>query len=252
MLEALIVEHHLELSEASFIMFWKKGWRPDADNILTGARIKKASEVDQELEEFDFAVFLNFELWNETKISDEQKQIIIDHELWHAAPEMDRDGEQKKDDRGRFCWRLRKHPITEFPEIISRYGLKKVTGLNARLLAALDDEKGRSEVAADTNDSKRPLLQQAERKGSEAAPATAPDKPASEPEAWRNHKLAVLKGKLTEKQFDALEATHLKTLGDLQAKMNQHGGFWARELGVHGRHTLAIEDAFNAYIMAQQ
>jgi hypothetical protein len=49
-----------------------------------------------------------------------------------------------------------------------------------------------------------------------------------------------------------LEATHLATLGDLQAKMNIHGEWWFKELGVHGRYSTAIEDAFNQYIMAQQ
>lgn len=258
-LEGLIesVEQFEPLAEARFVMCYQKGWRPDADGILIRAKIKKASDLDKELgKEFDFAILLNDDLWNATKITDEAKEIDIFHELCHAAPEMDRDGEQKKDDRGRFCWRLRKHVIQEFPEVITRYGLKKIVGLNAAAIAALDDVKAREEAAKDKADGpgKRPLIEAAE-KNAAAAPTAATKgdaKPADGADAWKLHKLAVLKGKLTEKAFDALEATHLKTLGELQAKMNQHGQFWAKELGVHGRHSTAIEDAFNQYLMAQQ
>ncbi len=82
-----------------------------------------------------------------------------------------------------------------------------------------------------------PLLDQAEK----ADPGS---------EAWKLHKLAVLKSKLTETAFDALESTGLPTLGDLQAKMTQHGGFWNRELGIHGRHKEPIERVFTDWVTA--
>jgi hypothetical protein len=47
---------------------------------------------------------------------------------------------------------------------------------------------------------------------------------------------------------DALEAAGLRTLGDLQAKMNQHGQWWSKEIGVNGRFRVPIEDAFNRYL----
>ena len=71
-----------------------------------------------------------------------------------------------------------------------------------------------------------------------------------ESRAQLESEIAELKAKLSEKAFDALEATHLKTLGDLQAKMNQHGEWWAKELGIHGRHRDAIADSFNSWIIA--
>ncbi len=83
-----------------------------------------------------------------------------------------------------------------------------------------------------------PLLDQAEK----ADPGS---------DAWKLHKLLVLKAKLSEKAFDALESTHVPTLGDLQAKFNAHGAFWPKELGVHGRFKEAIETAFNDYLLGQ-
>lgn len=53
---------------------------------------------------------------------------------------------------------------------------------------------------------------------------------------------------LSEKAFEALEMTHLHTLGELQEKFTRHGQFWAKELGVHGRHREAIENALTAYV----
>lgn len=242
-LEELVEQNHPELEEAKFMLLWKHGWRPDADGILVGAKIRKASEFDKELDEFDFAILLNYELFNETKIEDLDKTIILDHELYHAAPEMDRDGEQKKDDRGRFCWRLRKHPIQEFPEVIKRYGLKKVTGLNASLLAALDDEKKRKEAAADNNDQKRPLL-----KDEKPAAVSGKDKPAAAEgkEAWRGHSINVLK--LNSNQAEKLALADVRTLGELQDKMNRHGMFWAKECDC-SRSRDAIESRFNQYII---
>jgi hypothetical protein len=256
-LERLLESEELfaPIRDARFVCCYQRGWRPDADGILCRAKIRKASDLDKELgKDFDYAILLNRELWKETKIDEEAKEIDLFHEMCHAAPEMDRDGQQRMDDRGRRCWRLRKHPIQEFPEVLKKYGLKKVTGLNAAALSALDDVKKRTEAAAETNDAGRPLLKEAEKGAARKPETTKAEQPAPPAgiDAWKLHKLAVLKGKLTEKQFDALEATHLKTLGELQQKMNQHGIWWPKELGVHGRHKQAVEDAFNAYILSQQ
>lgn len=241
LLEALIAEQHPELADAKFAIVFRKGWRPDTDGILVGARIKKTSELDKEFDEFDFIIQLNFELWRETKISDEQKTILMDHELCHAAPEMDRDGEQKKDDRGRRLWRLRKHPITEFPEIIKRYGLGKVTGLNAKLLAALEDESKRTEAAAEVNDASRPLL----------AVAETAEEPTLAAGEWRKTRID-RSGLFTVKQVEALEGAGLRTLGGLQEAMLNEPEWWCKNLKINGRYKQPIEEALTAFIGQQQ
>ena len=53
------------------------------------------------------------------------------------------------------------------------------------------------------------------------------------------------------KHLDALEAAGLRYLSDLQEKMNQHGQFWAKELGV-ARMRDAIEKTFNDHVALVQ
>lgn len=225
-----------QIRDAEFVCVWQKGWRPDVDGVLLRASIKKASDMGRELgEEFDFAIVLNYELWNDTKISDELAEIDIFHQLCHAAPEMDRDGEQRRDDRGRPCWRLRKDAIREFPEVIAKYGLKKVTGLNALAIAWLDDAKKRTEAAAETNDKDRPLLKAAEKaeKGGGKTSDVKADAKATDSGAWRNWTIGVLgqhglppgKVKLLESAFD-------DRLGKLIDSMNrcEEPGFWYRNI----------------------
>jgi chromosome segregation ATPase len=71
---------------------------------------------------------------------------------------------------------------------------------------------------------------------------------AAEPgDAWKSHTLD--KADFKPNHRDALEAAGVHTLGELQAKMNGHGQFWAKELRINGKFREPIEDAFNAYLM---
>ena len=161
LLAELIEAHHGELEPARIVLLWRKGWRADVDRVLTLARMRKASEVDRVIaaaigdDAYDFAMMLNEDAWG--GLSDTRKRLVIDHELCHAAPDLDRDGDQKVDAKGRLCWRLRKHPIQEFPEIIDRYGIDEALGINAAGQAAIE--------AVD-----RPLIDAIEKKGGEAEP----------------------------------------------------------------------------------
>lgn len=65
-------------------------------------------------------------------------------------------------------------------------------------------------------------------------------------DTWKSVSLAG--AAMQENHIDALEAAGVKTLGDLQSKMNQHGQFWAKELRINGRFRVAIEDTFNRYL----
>ncbi len=78
-----------------------------------------------------------------------------------------------------------------------------------------------------------------------------PENASAEP--WLKHKIDVLKAKLTTKQYEAIQSAHVDTLGDLQALMNKHGMFWAKNCNpaINDRMRVPIEDAFNAYIIDQ-
>ena len=224
-MEKLIADHHPALAEARIVLFWQKGWRPDADGVLCLAKVKKASDVDKELSEFDFAVMLNHAAWNETRMDEEVLAMSIDDELHRCRPEMDRDGSQRSDDRGRLCWRLAGYPIKTHPEMLRRYGLKKITGLNASAIAALDDVARREEAAKDSNDETRPLLKAAEK---------AESKPDGRPAAsWRSWKVSGLADHgLPAGKLKLLEEAGLTTMGKLVDRMRRPGSedFWWKDI----------------------
>jgi hypothetical protein len=219
LMEASIKAHHPELEPAKIILLWRKGWKPDVDKVLALASIKKASDLDHAIaamvgDGYDFAMQLNEEAW--AGLSDAKKTQVVDHELCHAAPDLDRDGNQKLDAKDRLCWRLRKHPIQEFPEIIQRYGAEECLGLNAMGLQAVED--------AD-----RPLLKAAEQAGNFRSQSV--DDLLDDP----NVKAA---------QVAKLHKAGLDTLGELADLMEREATWWHKSVPGIGKDTAApIEDA---------
>lgn len=68
---------------------------------------------------------------------------LIEHELYHAAQELDDFGQPKFHKSGTPCFALKGHDIEEFVGVVRRYG-PKAAGVEAMIEAA----KGRPEVAA--------------------------------------------------------------------------------------------------------
>ena len=231
-MEAVIVEHHTgtvdgvqrHLELAKIILLWRKGWRPDVDKILVLAGIKKASDLDHAIaamvgDGYDFAMQLNEEAW--AGLSDDKKRQVMDHELCHAAPDLDRDGNQKLDAKERLCWRVRKHPIQEFPEIVARYGVDECLNLNAVAQKAVED--------AD-----RPLLAAAEQVAVEfrSRPVEA---------------LAEANPKITNAQIAKLHLAGIDTLGELADLMEREATWWHKHVRGFGKDTAPpIEDALVA------
>lgn len=131
LMQTIIGKHHSDLAEAKIGLFWKLGWNADADGRQTLGKCCKISEQTKEMlgeeADLDFAILLNKEVVNSPEWSREQTKALLDHELCHAAPAMDdkNEGEQKQDERGRLLWRIRKHDIEEFREIVHRHGCYK-------------------------------------------------------------------------------------------------------------------------------
>jgi hypothetical protein len=123
-MERLIEEHHAHLSEAKIVIGWRFEKKEDADGRLWLGSLKKASDLDRSLHEYDFVMMLNHEFVNQAA-TDQQIEALIDHELCHGAATKDAHGEFKVDERGRRCYRIRKHDVEEFREIISRHGAWK-------------------------------------------------------------------------------------------------------------------------------
>lgn len=118
-------ENHDETAPARIALAWHKGLKADVDGHVVLGKCMKASDLQRELVNWDFVIILNQITWNYPEFDKEKKMALIDHELCHAARVYDKDGEPKIDSKGRPVWRVRKHDIEEFQEIVDRHGIWK-------------------------------------------------------------------------------------------------------------------------------
>jgi hypothetical protein len=126
-LYGLIDAHHEDLSRVNVrvALAWCTSWKADVDGRTILGKCKKASDLDRELAPFDFVILLNRDFWLNPHVTDEQRQALVDHELMHAAVAYDENGDVKSDERGRICFRVRKHDLEEFSDIVARHGVWK-------------------------------------------------------------------------------------------------------------------------------
>lgn len=146
LMDELIAAHHTHLAEAKIALAWMYEKKPDADGRLVLGRCKKCSDLDFQMSEHDFVIQLNFEAWNAAGFSEVQMRALLDHELCHAQVAKDTNGEEKKDENGRTVYRIRKHDVEEFQEIVARHGVWK------------DDLRSFAEAAMRATDKKQPLF----------------------------------------------------------------------------------------------
>jgi hypothetical protein len=124
-MDALIEANHSHLKSAKIALCWRKGWKNDRDGHIKLGQAKKASDMDRALKEYDLVILLNFEAWNESGFTEKQMNALVDHELCHCELAKDNDGEPIEDELKRACYRIRKHDVEEFQEVISRHGTWK-------------------------------------------------------------------------------------------------------------------------------
>jgi len=117
-----IEKHHEHLTNARIAVAWNKSWKPDADGRVTIGKLRKASDLDRELAPYDFVLILRKEFWDNPHTTDEHRAALIDHELCHGQVRSRPDGEPMVDEKGRRQYRLRKHDVEEFSEILYRHG----------------------------------------------------------------------------------------------------------------------------------
>lgn len=122
-LRKYVDEHHPHLKDATFAMAWRSALKADKDGIIMLGKAKKASDLDRDLAAYDLLIILNREHW---EIFDRaQREALIDHELCHLRVAKDKEGELRTDERGRPVYRMRKHDVEEFTEVIDRHGVYK-------------------------------------------------------------------------------------------------------------------------------
>ncbi len=113
---------HAHLKDAKIAIAWRFGWSQDADGRIKLGQVKKGSDLDREMHQHDFVILLNHEVWNRG-FDAKCKLARMEHELCHCAVTADTNGEPKTDEQGRTVWRIRKHDIEEFPEVVANHGL---------------------------------------------------------------------------------------------------------------------------------
>lgn len=125
LLNELVTEHHSELRRARIALAWNLTWKPDVDGRVKLGQCRRVGELDREIGECDFIIILRKEFWQSSEVTDRQRRALLDHELCHASVSYDTDGEPKVDERGKVCYRTRRHDLEEFACIASRYGTWK-------------------------------------------------------------------------------------------------------------------------------
>lgn len=103
---------------------WMIGQKKNRDGLLILGKMKRCSELEKQLHGYDGLVLLNQEAWR--TMTPEQRIALVHHELCHIEPVMDAEGdEQLYDGHGNLRWRVRKHDIEEFREVVEAHGLYK-------------------------------------------------------------------------------------------------------------------------------
>lgn len=126
LLSELINAHHRELIGAFIGLAWCTSWRADVDGRQRLGQCKRASDLDRECAPFDFVILLNHDFVTNPAVTDAQRLALLDHELMHATVKLDpQTHEPMVDERGRTVYRLRKHDIEEFGDVVERHGLWK-------------------------------------------------------------------------------------------------------------------------------
>ena len=122
-LDGLVDEwHRADAAHARIALAWHSGWHPDTDGNMKFAETRKLPEMMQRLTGLDFLIVLNADFWGE--FSAEQRDYILDRELAHVAPRVDDEGEQVRYEDGLRAWRVRRHDVEDFADVVERQGFQ--------------------------------------------------------------------------------------------------------------------------------
>lgn len=122
LMDELVEGYHPDLEDARIALAWRHGWKADPDGRCVLGQMRKASDLDRQLHSYDFALLLNFEVWQAVTFSEAQRRALLDHELCHGAIARDSEGETRYTPDGQVVYRIRKHTIEEFHEVVARHG----------------------------------------------------------------------------------------------------------------------------------
>jgi hypothetical protein len=152
LLNELVGKHHDHLTNARIALAWHRSLKADVDGKLMLGRAKKVSALERELMPFDFVIILNSTFWNDSRTLEVQRRALLDHELCHCEVALDgKTGEPKRDAKDRVVYRMRRHDLEEFRDIVHRHGIWK--GDILAFAKALQGKKPQQGLFAGTDDS---------------------------------------------------------------------------------------------------
>lgn len=235
MMRDLIRKDHERLAEARICLVWRYGWKRDKGGHLVLGKCKKASDYDKTFAEFDFVILLNAEAWQ--KLEWRQRVALLDHELCHATRSVNKAGES--------VWRIRKHDVEEFREIIERHGCYK-QDLDEFVKAAVARERPglfdapTAEAAEAAGPQKepepRPVPKARSRKAEKAKAAPSAARKTAEP-SWRKCPIGDLELGYLGTKLSGLYG--IKTIGQLADALDDGRDVG---LGTHQERVRALVD----------
>lgn len=224
------LRHDLEEQKCRIALAWRYGLKRNKDGQLVLGKCKKVSELDKLYAEFDFVIILNSEAWK--TLNPAQRKALVHHEVCHIAIATDQNGNTKKDTRGRTAFRVKKHDIEEFGDVVAVHGCYK-RDLAQFVEAAVKSPAVNEPSLFDTNDAnmRSPAPTAAEAEHATMEPVKESRSPGESPsegplaELWREFPLDRFeKFGLTSGDIEKLAAGEVKqgtgfpliTVGDMQ------------------------------------
>lgn len=125
LMDEILAAHHDHLAEANIALAWNLSWSADPDGRLILGKCKKVGDLDRQLHGYDFVILLNKTAWEHAEFDSAKKRGLIDHELCHAQVKLDKNDDIVKDELGKVVYRIKKHSLEEFREIVQRHGMWK-------------------------------------------------------------------------------------------------------------------------------
>ena len=122
LLKEIIEKWHTHLANAKIALAWNQAWKADVDGILHLGHAKKATDLDYALHGRDFILQLNRDVWESVGWTEKQARALLDHLLCHCDVRRDSDGAPMEDEHKRTIWRVRKHDVEEFKEVLAHHG----------------------------------------------------------------------------------------------------------------------------------
>jgi hypothetical protein len=84
-LHALVTRHHDDLDAARIALAWCTSWRLDLDGHMVLGKCRRASELDRELQDFDFVILLNREFWQHENTSAIVRDALLEESSVRAS-----------------------------------------------------------------------------------------------------------------------------------------------------------------------